>query len=124
MTGVGYGSGEKGGRRGAFVALIALLLGMLLAQLDQNVVATALPTIVGDLGGLSYFAWVTTAYILAVGVTTPLYGKLGDLYGRKPLFLFAIAAFLLGSALCGVAQTMGQLVAFRVYCREWEVLAS
>jgi len=82
--------------------------------LDQNVVATALPTIVGDLGGLSYFAWVTTAYILAVGVTTPLYGKLGDLYGRKPLFLFAIAAFLLGSALCGVAQTMGQLVAFRI----------
>ena len=114
MTGVGYGSGEKDGRRGAFVALLALLLGMLLAQLDQNVVATALPTIVGDLGGLSYFAWVTTAYILAVGVTTPLYGKLGDLHGRKPLFLFAIAAFLLGSALCGVAQTMGQLVAFRV----------
>lgn len=114
MASTGYGSGEKGGRRGAFAALLALLLGMLLAQLDQNVVATALPTIVGDLGGLSYFAWVTTAYILAVGVTTPLYGKLGDIYGRKRLFLFAIVAFLLGSALCGAAQTMGQLVVFRV----------
>ena len=112
-SGSGFRGDGNGDRRGAFVALLALLLGMLLAQLDQNVVATALPTIVGDLGGLSYFAWVTTAYILAVAVTTPLYGKLGDLYGRKPLFLFAITAFLLGSAMCGVAQTMGQLVAFR-----------
>lgn len=109
----GFGSDKKTGRRGAFLALLALLLGMLLAQLDQNVVATALPSIVGDLGGISYFAWVTTAYILAVAVTTPLNGKLGDLYGRKPLFLLAIAAFLLGSVLCGVAQTMGQLVTFR-----------
>jgi EmrB/QacA subfamily drug resistance transporter len=114
MADVGSGSAGKGERRRAFLALFALLLGMLLAQLDQNVVATALPTIVGDLGGLSYFAWVTTAYVLAVSVTTPLYGKLGDLYGRKPLFLFAISAFLVGSALCGAAQTMGQLVAFRV----------
>lgn len=114
MANIGQGVGDKRQRSRTFLALIVLLLGMLLAQLDQNVVATALPTIVGDLGGISYFAWVTTAYMLAVGVTTPLYGKLGDLYGRKRLFLFAVAAFLLGSALCGVAQTMGQLVAFRV----------
>ena len=100
-------------RRRALVALSALLLAMLLGQLDMNVVATALPSIVGDIGGISYLAWVTTAYVLAAGVTTPLYGKLGDLYGQKRLFLFAIAAFLAGSALCGAAQSMGQLVAFR-----------
>lgn len=101
------------GRRRALVALSALLLAMLLGQLDMNVVATALPSIVGELGGIPYLAWVTTAYVLAAGVTTPLYGKLGDLYGRKRLFLFAIAAFVAGSLLCAAAQSMGQLVAFR-----------
>lgn len=95
-------------------SLAALLLAMLMASLDQNIVATALPTIVGELGGLRYFAWVTTAYILAVSIATPLYGKLGDLYGRKPLFLFALTAFLVGSALSGAAQSMGQLIGFRV----------
>jgi EmrB/QacA subfamily drug resistance transporter len=100
-------------RRRALVALASLLLAMLLGQLDMNVVATALPEIVGGLGGVRYLAWVTTAYVLAVSVTTPLYGKLGDLYGRKRLFLSAIAVFLAGSVLCGAAQSMGQLVAFR-----------
>src|SRR5919197_903514 len=78
---------------------------LLLAALDQ--------TIVSDLGGLSQYSWVFTAYLLASTVTVPLYGKLGDAYGRRPLFLLAIVIFLLGSALCGLAQSMTELVAFR-----------
>jgi EmrB/QacA subfamily drug resistance transporter len=101
-------------RRRSTVALGGLLLAMLLATLDFNIVAPALPTIVGELGGLESFAWVTTAYVLPGSVTTPLYGKLGDLYGRKPVFLFAILAFLAGSALSGVSHSMTQLVVFRV----------
>src|SRR5215217_1551572 len=77
------------------------------------IVATALPQIVGDLGGLTQYSWVFTAYLLATTVTVPLYGKLGDVYGRRPLFLIAICIFLVGSALCGAAQGMTQLVVFR-----------
>ena len=91
----------------------ALLLVMLLAALDQTIVSTALPTIVGDLGGLSHLSWVVTAYLLASTVSGPLYGKLGDLYGRKTLLQIAIVLFLIGSALCGLAQTMTELIAFR-----------
>jgi EmrB/QacA subfamily drug resistance transporter len=90
-----------------------LMLGMLLAALDQTIVATALPTIVGELHGLSHIAWVTTAYLLTATVTTPLYGKLGDLYGRKYLFQVAIGIFLVGSALSGLAHSMTSLIAFR-----------
>src|SRR6058998_72923 len=90
-----------------------LMVTLLLAALDQTIVATALPRIVGDLGGLSQYSWVFTAYMLATTVTVPLYGKLGDVYGRRPLFLISITLFLLGSALCGAAQTMTQLVVFR-----------
>jgi EmrB/QacA subfamily drug resistance transporter len=90
-----------------------LMSGVLLAALDQTIVATALPTIVGDLGGLSHLSWVVTAYLLASTVSTPLYGKVSDLYGRKLVFQAAIVVFLVGSALSGLAQTMGQLVAFR-----------
>src|SRR5881409_1083489 len=86
---------------------------LLLAALDQTIVATALPRIVGDLGGITQYSWVFTAYMLTSTVTVPLYGKLGDAYGRKNLFLFAIVVFLIGSALCGAAQTMTQLVVFR-----------
>jgi len=86
---------------------------LLLAALDQTIVSTALPRIVSDLGGLSQYSWVFTAYMLATTVTVPLYGKLGDKYGRRPLFLVAIAIFLVGSALCGLAQNMPELVAFR-----------
>ena len=86
---------------------------LLLAALDQTIVATALPRIVGDLGGITQYSWVFTAYMLTSTVTVPLYGKLGDVYGRKNLFLFAIVVFLLGSALCGLATTMTQLVLFR-----------
>jgi EmrB/QacA subfamily drug resistance transporter len=89
------------------------MLGMLLAALDQTIVATALPTIVGDLGGLNHLSWVVTAYLLAATVSTPLYGKLGDLYGRKLVFQAAIVIFLAGSALAGLSQSMAQLIAFR-----------
>ena len=90
-----------------------LMVTLLLAALDQTIVATALPRIVGDLGGISQYSWVFTAYMLTSTVTVPLYGKLGDAYGRKNLFLFAIVVFLVGSALCGLATSMTQLVIFR-----------
>ena len=91
----------------------ALLLVLLLASLDQTIVSTALPTIVGDLGGLSKLSWVVTAYLLASTVVGPLYGKLGDLYGRKLLLQAAIVIFLAGSALCGISQNMTELIVFR-----------
>jgi EmrB/QacA subfamily drug resistance transporter len=91
----------------------ALLLVMLLASLDQTIVSTALPTIVGDLGGIQHLSWVVTAYLLASTVAGPLYGKLGDLYGRKTMLQAAIVIFLVGSALCGAAQNMSELIAFR-----------
>ena len=91
----------------------ALLVVMLLASLDQTIVSTALPTIVGDLGGLDHISWVVTSYLLAVTVVTPLYGKLGDLYGRKLVLQGALVIFLLGSVLCGLAQGMTELIAFR-----------
>jgi EmrB/QacA subfamily drug resistance transporter len=90
-----------------------LMSGVLLAALDQTIVATALPTIVGDLGGLTHLSWVVTAYLLASTASTPLYGKISDLYGRKTVFQAAIVVFLAGSALSGLAQTIGQLIAFR-----------
>ena len=92
----------------------AIMVAILLAALDQTIVATALPAIVDDLGGLTSYSWVITSYILAMTVTVPLYGKLGDIYGRRLLWLVAISIFLFGSALCGLAQSMNQLVAFRV----------
>ena len=91
----------------------ALFLVLLLAALDQTIVSTALPTIVGELGGLTHLSWVVTAYLLSSTVVGPLYGKLGDLYGRKIVLQTAIVIFLAGSALCGLAQDMVQLVAFR-----------
>jgi EmrB/QacA subfamily drug resistance transporter len=91
----------------------ALMLGMFLAALDQTIVSTALPTIVGDLGGLNHLAWVVTAYLVASTASTPLYGKLGDMLGRKPVFQAAIAIFLAGSLLAGLATSLGQLVVFR-----------
>ena len=91
----------------------ALMLGMLLAALDQTIVSTALPTIVGDLKGGSHIAWVITAYLLATTVSTPLWGKLGDQYGRKVFFQAAIVIFLIGSILSGLSQSMFELIAFR-----------
>jgi len=91
----------------------ALMLVLLLAALDQTIVSTALPTIVGELGGLSYLSWVVTAYLLASTVVTPIYGKLGDLYGRKIVLQSAIVVFLAGSAACGLSRNMVELIAFR-----------
>jgi EmrB/QacA subfamily drug resistance transporter len=91
----------------------ALILVVLLAALDQTIVSTALPTIVGDLGGLSHLSWVVTAYLLASTITGPLYGKFGDLYGRKGTLQVAIVIFLIGSMLCGIAQNMVELISFR-----------
>jgi EmrB/QacA subfamily drug resistance transporter len=91
----------------------ALMLVLLLAALDQTIVSTALPTIVGDLGGIEHLSWVVTSYLLASTVVGPLYGKLGDLYGRRLVLQAAIVIFLVGSALCGVSQNMAELIAFR-----------
>jgi len=90
-----------------------LMVALFLAALDQTIVATALPRVVSDLGGIAQYSWVFTAYMLGSTVTVPLYGKLGDVHGRKPLFIIAILVFLLGSALCGTAQNMWELVIFR-----------
>ena len=101
------------GQRRLLVIIGALLLGLLLAALDQTIVATALPTIAGDLHGLSHISWVVTAYILASTASTPLWGKLGDQYGRKIFFQAAIVIFLIGSALAGLSSSMIMLIAFR-----------
>src|SRR5215472_8695986 len=99
--------------RQVMIVLPGLLMAMLLAMLDQLIVGTALPRIVGSLGGVSHLSWVVTAYILAATITTPFYGKLGDMYGRKKLFVAAIVIFLAGSALAGLSTSMAQLIGFR-----------
>ena len=95
------------------VVIGALMLTMLLAALDQTIVSTALPTIVGDFHRSDLLSWVITAYLLASTATTPLWGKAGDLYGRKRVFQLAIVIFLVGSALCGASQNMWELIGFR-----------
>jgi EmrB/QacA subfamily drug resistance transporter len=100
-------------RRSILLIIGALMCGMLLAALDQTIVSTALPTIVGDLQGGSHIAWVVTAYLLATTVSTPLWGKLGDMYGRKIFFQAAIVIFLIGSILAGLSTSMFELIAFR-----------
>ena len=98
-------------RREVLAVLPALMLAMMLAMLDNMIVSTAMPRIVGDLHGLSHLSWVVTAYVLGTTVSTPLWGKIGDLYGRKSIFLTSVVVFLIGSALSGAAHTMGQLIA-------------
>ena len=100
-------------RRELRVVFGGLMLALTLAALDQNIVATALPRIVSDLGGLAHLSWVVTAFLVASTTTTPLYGKFSDIYGRKPAFMVSIIIFLLGSMLCGLAQGMTQLIVFR-----------
>ncbi len=107
------GADSTGVRREVLIILPGLLLAIMLAMLDQLVVSTALPRIVGDLGGVTHLSWVVTAYVLASTVTTPLYGKLGDQFGRKRWLMIAIVIFLAGSALSGLAHSMDQLIAFR-----------
>jgi EmrB/QacA subfamily drug resistance transporter len=112
-TGAGNGALPGLSHRAILLIIGALMLGMLLAALDQTIVSTALPTIVGDLKGGSHIAWVITAYLLATTVSTPLWGKLGDQYGRKVFFQAAIVIFLAGSILSGLSQSMVELIAFR-----------
>ncbi|WP_445277340.1 MDR family MFS transporter [Streptomyces sp. DSM 41033] len=99
--------------RSVRVVVLALMIAMLLAMLDNLIVGTAMPTIVGDLGGLEHLSWVVTAYTLATAASTPIWGKLGDMYGRKSIFLTSIVIFLIGSVLSGMSQDMGQLIGFR-----------
>src|SRR5215471_8223516 len=107
------GAAASARKREILVVLPGLLLALILAMLDQTVVSTALPRIVGDLHGVTHLSWVVTAYVLASTVTTPLYGKLGDLYGRKRWLMIALVIFLAGSALSGLSHSMDQLIAFR-----------
>src|SRR3954470_12022999 len=97
------------------VVLPGLLMAMLLAMLDNVIVGTAMPRIVGELGGVDHLSWVVTAYVLGTTVSTPLWGKIGDLYGRKTIFLTSIVLFLIGSALCGFSQNMTELIGFRAF---------
>jgi EmrB/QacA subfamily drug resistance transporter len=100
-------------QREVLVVFIGLMLVLLMAALDQTIVSTALPTIVGDLEGLTHISWVVTAYLLAQTAVTPIYGKLGDLYGRKIVLQVALVVFLIGSALCGASQNLTELIVFR-----------
>src|SRR5918912_4427178 len=108
---------DQGGftHRQIVVILVALMSGMFLAALDQTIVATSIRTIADDLHGLSLQAWATTAYLITSTIATPLYGKLSDLYGRRPFFITAISIFVVGSALSGFAHSMYQLAAFRAF---------
>ncbi|MGQ0623319.1 MAG: MFS transporter, partial [Sporichthyaceae bacterium] len=105
---------EQRSHREILLVMSGLMVAMLLAMLDNTIIAPALPTIVGELGGLEHLAWVSTAYILGTAVSTPLWGKLGDRMPRKPVFMAAIVVFVFGSALSGAAQSMGQLIGFRL----------
>jgi EmrB/QacA subfamily drug resistance transporter len=110
---VSYDGPDERSHREILIVFSGLMAAMLLAALDQTIVSTALPTIVGDLHGLGHLSWVVTAYLLTSTASTPLYGKLSDQYGRKRLFQIAIVIFLIGSALCGISQNMTELIAFR-----------
>src|ERR687883_363120 len=101
--------------RQILIILAGLMSGMFLAALDQTIVATSIRTIADDLNGLSLQAWVTTAYLITSTIATPLYGKLSDLYGRRPFFIAAVSIFVVGSVLAGFAQTMYQVAAFRAF---------
>jgi EmrB/QacA subfamily drug resistance transporter len=103
----------QGRKREVMVILPGLMLAIMLAMLDNMIVGTAMPRIVGELGGLDHLSWVVTAYVLGTTVSTPIWGKIGDLYGRKNIFITSIVIFLIGSALSGMSQSMGQLIGFR-----------
>src|SRR5262245_8127580 len=107
--GAGGSSADPAAPENVRWVLLGVMLAMLLAMLDNMVVGTAMPTIVGDLGGLDHISWVVTAYTLVTAVTTPVWGKFGDLYGRKHTYLASIAVFVVGSVLSGAAQSMSQL---------------
>src|SRR5215472_18920775 len=93
---------------------LALFVATFLVALDTSVISTAMPTVIGQIGGIQLYAWVFSAYLLTSTVTVPIYGKLADLYGRKPVYIVATTIFLVSSMLCGQSQTMEQLIAFRL----------
>ncbi|MGH7192795.1 MAG: MFS transporter, partial [Candidatus Saccharimonadales bacterium] len=113
MSSAKTGAGGERSHGEIMFILTALMLAMLLAALDQTIVSTALPQIANDLHGLNKYSWVATAYLLTSAVSTPLYGKISDMYGRKKVFQGAIVIFLIGSALCGLSQNMTELIFFR-----------
>ncbi len=98
-------------RRG--LTVVGLMFSLAMAALEATVVATAMPTVTGELGGIEYYSWVTNAYLVTSAITVPIFGKLADLFGRKPVLLFGIAIFLIGSIASGTAQSMPMLIAFR-----------
>ena len=102
-------------KRDTILTMAGVLMVMLLASLDQTIVSTALPRVIADLQGFDRYTWVSTAYLLTSTVTVPIYGKLSDLFGRKPIFLFGVVIFLIGSALSGASQSMNELIAFRAF---------
>src|SRR5690348_13794099 len=108
-------AGETLTQRQIVTVMVGLMLGMFLASLDQTIVSTSIYTIANDLDGLSLQAWATTAYLITSTVTTPLYGKLSDIYGRRPMFITAISIFVVGSLMCTFATSMYELAAFRAF---------
>ncbi len=102
-------------RRETILTMAGVLMVMLLGSLDQTIVSTAIPHVIADLQGFDRYTWVSTAYLLTSTVTVPIYGKLSDLFGRKPIFLIGIVIFLAGSALSGASQSMNELIAFRAF---------
>src|SRR5579864_8318067 len=102
-------------RRDTLLTMLGVLMVMLLASLDQTIVSTAMPRVIADLQGFDRYTWVSTAYLLTSTVMVPIYGKLSDLFGRKPIFLIGVVLFLVGSAASGAAQSMNQLIAFRAF---------
>jgi MFS family permease len=100
-------------RQRVILATAGIMLSLFMASMEGTVVATAMPTIVSQLGGLAIYSWVFSLYMLASTTTVPVYGKLSDIFGRRPVYLVAMIIFLVGSVLCGMAQSMGQLIAFR-----------
>src|ERR1041385_320038 len=109
-TGTTAGNAPAGMQREVLIVLPGLLLAMMLAMLDNFIVGTAMPRIVGELGGLSHLSWVVTAYVLGTTVSTPIWGKIGDLFGRKNIFMTSIVIFLVGSALSGMSTNMDELI--------------
>src|SRR5947199_952453 len=110
---VASGEQPRYSQRETLLTMIGVLLVMLLASLDQTIVGTAMPRIIADLQGFTLYTWVTTSYLLTSTVMVPIYGKLSDLFGRKPIFIFGLVIFLAGSALSGASQSMIQLIVFR-----------
>ena len=100
-------------RQRTILTTIGIMLGLFMASMETTVIATAMPTIVSELGGLTIYSWAFSVYMLASTTTVPIYGKLSDIYGRRPVFAVGMVIFLIGSVLCGFAQNMGQLIAFR-----------